>query len=280
MLNLISTSDKLQLVTGAASADTTARVDYMEATVASGVVTPDTFKPGNQSTAAITTATTTDILGTPASDRVRSVQGIVVRNVHASASQPVTVQAVDAARTVTIFKGTLLAGETLIINEQGTAFVLDATGYVKAGGSAASSTVAGLVELADAAEMEAGSDTTRAVTPGLQHRHPGHPKAWGRANGAGTSLDANYGISSITDTGAGLITFNYATNFSAATGYAVTCSCERAATSLAVTDIKNVEIRNAGFATSSTLIECWDDTATNHVQEDPTSYHMQATGDQ
>jgi hypothetical protein len=64
----------------------------------------------------------------------------------------------------------------------------------------ASDTVAGAIEIATAAEMEAASDTERAVTPGLLHRHPGVAKAWGSYDG---SLVVNHNISGVVDNGSG-----------------------------------------------------------------------------
>jgi hypothetical protein len=70
-------------------------------------------------------------------------------------------------------------------------------------------------DFATQAEMETGSSTTDLVTPGRQHYHPGHPKAWGKADGAG-NINADYGIASVTDNSAGDITWNYDTAFSSA----------------------------------------------------------------
>lgn len=278
-MNLISTADKVQAVLSSA-ADTETYADYMDATGASGVVQPDTFKPGNEPHSR-TSAATHDVVGAPGSDVIRIVKFISIRNKHASTAQTVTLQRITTGPATTeICKVTLQAGEELLVNENGSWFVYDTNGGVKMGASAASATLAGLVELADAAEMEAATDTARAVVPGLQHRHPGHPKAFCQANGAGTTVNASYGVSSITDTGAGLLTINWSTNFSAATGYTVNCSCERTATALTVTDLKDVGIRFNTLTASAVTVECWDDTATTHVQEDPQSYHVIALGDQ
>jgi len=65
---------------------------------------------------------------------------------------------------------------------------------------------------ATAAEMEAASALNRVSTPGLQQRHPGHPKAWGYVISA--ALQANYGVSSITNPSAGKFTVTLATAMS------------------------------------------------------------------
>jgi hypothetical protein len=69
----------------------------------------------------------------------------------------------------------------------------------------ASDTVKGLIELAVQSEMETATDTARAVTPGRQRFHPGHPKAGGNFNGTGTPAfrSGDYGMGAITDNGTG-----------------------------------------------------------------------------
>jgi hypothetical protein len=70
-------------------------------------------------------------------------------------------------------------------------------------------------DFASQAEMETGSSTTDVVSPGRQHYHPGHPKAWGKANVSGT-ISVDYGISSVTDDSAGQIVWTWDTAFSGA----------------------------------------------------------------
>jgi hypothetical protein len=83
---------------------------------------------------------------------------------------------------------------------------------------AASDTATGVIEIAVQSEMEAASSTTLAVTPGRQHNHPGHPKFWLRAAGGGSpSLTESYNVTSITDSGTGLLDITIATDFSTAT---------------------------------------------------------------
>ena len=89
---------------------------------------------------------------------------------------------------------------------------------------AASDTVAGLIEIAVQSEMEAGTDTTRAVVPGRQHYHPSAAKAWVDFTGTGTvTNNASYNVSSITDNGTGDYTVNLTTAFSSA-NYATVAS--------------------------------------------------------
>jgi hypothetical protein len=73
-------------------------------------------------------------------------------------------------------------------------------------------------------EMEAAGSTSAIVSPARQHRHPGHPKAWVNFVGTGTvTINADYGVSTITDNGTGDYSINFDTAFSS-TAYAVTGS--------------------------------------------------------
>jgi hypothetical protein len=84
MLQLATTTDKLQLVTSAA-ATVDVHCSYVDHTLSN-----DNVEGAKQNTA-ITTATTTDILAAPASAAVRRVKVLTVRNKHASVSCVVTV---------------------------------------------------------------------------------------------------------------------------------------------------------------------------------------------
>ena len=90
---------------------------------------------------------------------------------------------------------------------------------------AATDTVAGLVELATNAEVIAGTDTTRAVTPsGLQTALPlkSQCTAWVNFNGTGTvAIRDSFNVSSITDNGVGRYTVNFATSMNNANYSAV-----------------------------------------------------------
>lgn len=104
---------------------------------------------------------------------------------------------------------------------------------------------------ATAAQMETGTATNVAVTPGVQHRGPGVAKAWAAVtvSGGTPSLAAGYNVSStITDNAAGDFTINFTTPFSDA-NYVVMGSAEAA--SSASTGLRGVSIRNGGRATGS-----------------------------
>jgi hypothetical protein len=131
MINLVSTSDKIQLTPSSTSA-LEVRVDFIEATLASGIIQADTFKPDNQRTA-FSAASVADILTAPAANRVRNPQHITVRNTGATnpALNTVLVEAVNAAGNVDIFNVPLAVGEWLTWNETGVLFVYATDGSVK-----------------------------------------------------------------------------------------------------------------------------------------------------
>jgi hypothetical protein len=104
---LALTTDKLQLVTSAA-----VTVDVHVAYIDASDTTLAPSGAGKQNTA-ISTATTTDILASPASSTVRTVDALFVRNKHASTPTDVTVLFDANGTDYEIHKVTLLAGEML-----------------------------------------------------------------------------------------------------------------------------------------------------------------------
>lgn len=123
MIILASTSDKIQLVTASAVA-IDCHATYMD--VLAGAVTAlrNNEKP--------TTATTTDIVDPPAGSTSRSVKFLSIKNIHASSSNAITVQHTDGTNLVTLWAGTLLAGELLTFTEEKGFRLFDANGIQKA----------------------------------------------------------------------------------------------------------------------------------------------------
>lgn len=121
MLLLTSTSDKVQVVT-----TTTAPLE-----VAATYLDSDTGITPDRKLTEITTATTTDVVGSPTGSNKRNVQTLLIRNAHASTSNVVTVRLIDGTTTVDVFSVTLAAGE-MIQYLDGVGFqVLASTGAVK-----------------------------------------------------------------------------------------------------------------------------------------------------
>ena len=73
------------------------------------------------------------------------------------------------------------------------------------------------------ADQETGSINTEFVTPGIQQFHPSAAKCWGFTIGGGTPVltAPSYNMTSITDTGVGILTVTIATDFSSANYVAV-----------------------------------------------------------
>ena len=111
MINLASTSDLIQVVTSHA-----AQIEVHASWVD---LNGTTVTPGRTNTAAITTATTTTIVGSPAASTVRNVKHLNITNDHASQSCIVTVEHTDGTTAVEMMSFTLLPGENMIFNEEG-----------------------------------------------------------------------------------------------------------------------------------------------------------------
>lgn len=128
---------------------------------------------------------------------------------------------------------------------------------------AASDSAAGTIEVAVQSEMEAGSSTTLAVTPGRQQFHPSAAKAWVRFNGSGTpGVVIGYNVSSITDHGVGDYSTNFTTAFSTA-NYAINVSASNAlavinnsAAAPTTTACRIATITTAGASTDPAIVGC------------------------
>lgn len=108
---LASTSDIIRIVT--ASAVSTIGVQAAWADSSSGTTTP------GRTNTAITSNTTTTVVASPASSTYRSVTGLRISNNHASSSNLITVQHYDGSVSTDLFKTTLYAGETLVMDAFG-----------------------------------------------------------------------------------------------------------------------------------------------------------------
>lgn len=78
----------------------------------------------------------------------------------------------------------------------------------------------GASSAATQSEQEAGTSTTAMVTPGRQQYHPSAAKCWVVADMAG-NIGASYNMTSVTDTGTGVVTLTIATDFSSGSYCAV-----------------------------------------------------------
>jgi hypothetical protein len=120
MLLLTSTSDIVRIVT--ATAVSTIGVHASWADNAAGTITL------GRTNSAITGATTTTVVGSPASSTQRNVKLLTISNNHASSSCFVTLQHYDGATSIDLAAVTLLAQESLVLTEEGEFYHYDATG--------------------------------------------------------------------------------------------------------------------------------------------------------
>lgn len=160
MLLLTSTSDKIQVVTSAAG-DIDVHATWLDS--ASGSVTP-----GRTNTVAIATATTTDVVGSPAASTYRNVQSLLIRNTHASVNNNVTVRHTDGTNVAEVFKATLGPDEVIQFLD-GVGFqVLASTGAVKTsqnqGANAISSSYSVAVLASDVTNNNGTANTIADVT--------------------------------------------------------------------------------------------------------------------
>jgi hypothetical protein len=115
----------------------------------------------------------------------------------------------------------------------------------------ASDTAKGVIEIAVQSEMEAGSDTAKAVTPGRQHYHPSAAKGWVMAN-FDTTSDASYNVEAISDVGAGVMDISWGTDFSAAT-YSVVATGKVAFSGTSATTITTA-VDDTSFGAGTTRV--------------------------
>lgn len=259
-----STSHKIQVVTSAA-ADIEVAGSYITISTATPPVVQGTsVLPAIL--ASIVTAATTDIF-VGAASTIERVMECSLRNNHASTACDVTLQRTDGTNTDTVIKCTLLAGESLIYN--GASWLhYDANGaiYPSVGNAATQ------------AEMEAGTATNKYVTPQGVNWHPGACKCWVVAGITGNVL-ASWNVTSLTDTGVGILTITIATDFSSV-NYCCLVSVEAPATTWAVANTRECHVRSATLAAGSVSVDCVDNTATTSLIKDPTTWHVAMFGDQ
>lgn len=123
--------------------------------------------------------------------------------------------------------------------------------------------------VASQAQMEAASSNAVYATPANTNWHPGVAKAWIKAAGDGSAISASHNITSVTDTGAGILTVTIATDFSS-DAYALVHGVSANTTTLRF-------VKAASQAAGSFNLECHDQAGT---PTDPTAYFAACFGDQ
>lgn len=125
MLLLTSTTDVIRIVTGSAGA-IDVHASYVDN--ATGTITP-----GRANTASIATATTTTVVSSPGPSTQRNVKHLAISNEHASVTNSITVEHFDNTTAETLWKGTLLPGERVILDNTGIWTSYTSTGIIKSG---------------------------------------------------------------------------------------------------------------------------------------------------
>ena len=154
---------------------------------------------------------------------------------------------------------TTVAGDCAVVESLGSGN-FRVINYQRASGGSllqASDTAAGGIEIAIQSEQETGTDVVRAVTPGRQHFHLSAAKCWGFTTGAGTpALNAvSYNVTSIADTGVGILTVTIATDFSSASWVALCAATQSAATTCMM-------VNSRTKAAGTVILDCDDNAGT------------------
>src|SRR3990167_139777 len=267
MLILRANLDDLEVVTGAA-ADIEVHLSAMRADAS----TPPVVQPAPDlgPLASITSATTTQVLDTSGMTvgHIVNVKHVNIYNNHASTSCVVTVQVNDGTLLAVLTKVTLLAGESLILTQGGVWLHYDSNGAV----------YPSVGNRASQAEMEGGTATDKFVTPQGVNWHPAAAKFWVKAGVTGNIL-ASWNVTSLGDTGTGVLAITIATDFSSV-NYCANVSVEATATTWTVANARECHLRSATLAVGTLSVDCIDNTATTNLVKDPTSWHVSAFGDQ
>jgi hypothetical protein len=275
------TADKIEFVTAVASVTFDWSETQIDKLVADTSPTSAKTVPANGTVAgAATTKVTTDV----ASLHEALVKAISIVNTHATLSGTVQLQHTingGTARKITPLI-TLAPGEKIEYSAEGVWFVYDADMGVRMGGTGCDVLSRRAWWSSPTPPRWKRRPIPRARScPGLQHRHPATAKMWGMATVAANvpTLQASYGVASITDSATGQILFTFTTAFSS-TNYAVQCNSEYTATTYAVANDRKVAVRNGTRATGSVALDCIDSTATTNLKADPATWFIMANGDQ
>lgn len=260
MLLMSGANDLIQVTCGTASA-----VDVHASYVHNNA---GTYTPTRTNTASITGTGATTVIAAPGASQEHNVKHISISNEHASQETLVTVTHTDGTNAETLISCTLLAGERLIFTREGKwiHYTSNMERYFSVGPYATQSV------------MEAAASASYTVSPGVQHYHPGHPKCWLNC-GVTANILASYNITSLADTGTGVVTVTIATDFSSA-NWACLVTVERAATALTVANLRTSAVQFGGQAAGTVILECHDRTATTCLIADPTNWNMIGLGDQ
>jgi hypothetical protein len=145
---------------------------------------------------------------------VLEVQGATTISGAAVMKTTLTVEGATTLSAAATLKTTLtVEGATTLSGAATLKSTLSVEGEATISGTATLKTVVVGDAVADQSAMEAATAVNRIVSPGRQHFHPTHPKAWARVNSSGTIL-GDYNVASVTKNGTGLYTVTTDVTFS------------------------------------------------------------------
>jgi hypothetical protein len=179
--------------------------------------------------------------------------------------------AVTAASGNTLVAGTLSVTSDVAVNTDKFT-VAASSGNTAVGGTLAVTGAATLASLAGnavatQADQETATSTTTAVSPGRQQYHPSAAKCWVRGDHSGTTVKG-YNITSVGDTGTGLVTITIATDLSDAL-YPVVAS---------VGSDVGCSVPSTSIAAGSFVIRAFN-TGSGALQDSTVGYYAVAFGD-
>jgi hypothetical protein len=262
-VNLVTTTQSLEIDLGAAVAASEMQVsaEWIDHTT-----TSDT--PGHTDSASNGTTAAT-IVAAPASSTYRIVKHLSIYNKD-TAPAVVTVQFNNNSTLRELIVAHLVPGNSITWSPE--------AGWQLVNTNTATDTSTGVVTIATPAQVESASSLTAAVTPGRTIASYGIAKAWIKAAGAGTSVNASFNATTITDIGTGRLGVNLASGLSSRDS-AIIVSAIRGVTTYAVADVEDNNMRVTAVSAGHVEIESYDHTATTMAADDPASYFMAMHGD-
>jgi len=164
--------------------------------------------------------------------------------------------------TIAITGTTTITGDTAV------------TGALTTTGALSAASLTGSL-LAAQADQETATSTSLVVSPGVQQYHPSAAKSWAQCTFAGTA-SKSYNVASVGDTGTGIVTINFTTDFSTA-AYAVSAVSQLDNSSSAGTTVCT-QVKNGSFAVGAVSLFCI--VLSTYAPADASAIHFAAFGDQ
>ena len=272
-MNLVDTGDLLDIALGGAVAANQARfnAEWNDVDASTGAFTP------GHGDGLTNNATVVTLVASPGATTYRLVRTLTIYNAD-TADVTVTIRFDNSGAPRELIVAVLSPGDTLVWSLGRSWKIVRNIASGKEYGEA-ENTKRGIIEIATPGDMREGNNNTMVIVPGRVQYHLGVTNCWGKASGDGLTLNANFNITSVSDTGTGRLGVNIAADFVEA-NYVILCSLIRGVTTYAVGDVEDNNLRfNAQFV-GAFEIESYDHTATTMLVDDPASYFWNCLGHQ